>query len=148
MHDGQRALEQGVGQIPVEGRHLGGHHEALVDDGAGRETGHVETAGLAEGFRCGPFALAARDVELALQGIAFQSAPRDETLPHRGAGRARGIAQRRLVGGDLTPAQEGQAFRGESSLDGRPADLLRSGIHGQEHDAYTVAADRGEGDTE
>jgi len=69
MEHGHRALEARIGQIRIELRQVLRHHHALEDDGAGRETRHVEHGSPAKAFSVRRRAMNKRPVERRLVDI-------------------------------------------------------------------------------
>ncbi len=117
---GDGALDALVGQVRVEDAQLRGVEHALVDDGPAAERRDVEVAARRNRrARDGLLDEAADDVELAFEGQVLDQALRaiDEDLANErlccpGAG-----AEARILGWNVTPAQEVQALVGDDLLE-------------------------------
>ncbi len=150
MHDAQGRLEGGMREVQVEGLHLLGDEHALVDDGLAGEAGEVEVVrrglGLALGGLLGPLA---HDVELALEGHVVQGpdrALRDEELADMGHDRARDVAERGHVDGEVAPAEAGEPLFEDDLLEAALDHGPGGGVAGEEHHADAVVAGGRQGD--
>ncbi len=116
MHECERAFEILVAKIGIIGAELIGEEHALVHHRAARDRNRI-VVGEA------PFALVvdlvrdhlAQDVEAALEFglVADGGAAADEDLHMHGFGRLHRLAERRIVGRHVAPAEQLHAFFGD-----------------------------------
>ncbi len=113
VHQRERADEIRLVQVGVVGAELIGEEHALVDHGAARHRDRViaEGAPLAHGVEASRDRLA-QEVEAALELVLGElaAALADEDLLVHRLGRLDGLAERRVVGRHLAPAEELHAF--------------------------------------
>jgi len=149
VHEADRGLHRGVGQVGEVLRELVGKQHALVHERAAREAGDVPLLGTGHGGGAdlGVAALA-DEVELALEGdlVGHAVAAADEDLAHERLAGLGGLAERRVVGRHGAPAQKVLALRLDDALEGL-LDLAADGrVAREEDDAAAVLAGGGEGE--
>ena len=160
MHQRQRALEIGLGQVGIILAELVGEEHALVDDGAARHrhriiAGEAAVAALVDRLRN----RLAQDVELALELVLglCRAVAADEHLHVRGLGRLDGFAERGIVGRHVAPAEQHQSLGldlvGDDALDDfaprrflrheQRADRVVAGLRQLEADLGRLAREEG-----
>ena len=147
MHDAQRALQPVVLQVEVERLELRGGQHALVDEGLTGKAWEVD------GFAAGAVLARTLGAQLVLGaladhvGAALEFHPgcaADEQLSEGRHGVAGQRTQRRLVGGNVAPAEQLQTFGLDDLLHGRARGGGVLGRLRQEGDSGGVAAGLGQ----
>jgi len=131
-----------VGEVRVEGVHLVGHHEALVEHGPGREARNREAL-----VPLGDLVLddAANHVELAVEGVALHAlGTPHEDLPDDGECLASRYADLVRVDGHLAPAEELLALGRHRLLHHLLLPAGFGGILGEEDQPGRVGTDPGQ----
>jgi hypothetical protein len=151
VHERQRRLHQGIGDVGEHALDLVGREHALVDEGVRGDARQVEVLPLAD--RAVPDRVLhplADDVELALEGgpIGDAGPAGDEHLLARRLHRPRGGPDRRGVGGDRPPAERHLALLGHGPLQEGPALGALRLVAGQEDQAGPVVTGGGQGKAE
>ena len=148
---GEARGEPLVPQIRVEGRELVGVQHPLVDQRPRGEAAHVEVPApgdrrAADGFLDEP----ADDVELSFERVALggRFTPRDEELPDDGLAGARGRPERRVVGRDVAPAEDGLPLLADDLFEAPLARLPARRFLREEDHPDAVRARRGELESE
>ena len=151
VNHGEACREPLVPQVRVEGRELVGVQHPLVDERPRGEAGHVEVHApgyrrAADGFLHEP----ADDVELSFERVALggRFTPRDEELPDDGLAGAGGRPERRVVGRDVAPAEDGLPFFPDDPFEVFLARLPARRFLREEDRSDPVSAGRGELDSE
>ncbi len=152
MHQRQRRLGQRVAQVKVEGADLWRQQQALVDDGARGERGHIE---LAEPWKMPLVFQSAHIVQCLLADrqylplecvlvLHFRAGHDDRLTDHRHR-LDDPLAQPGRVGGDLAPAEERLPFGGDVVLEQPDRELPRPFVLRQKAHRHGVATGRRQG---
>ena len=138
MHEGQRRLEPLVRQVGVELLELRRRQHALVDHGARRQRREVDVE-----LVLGALARTEREtVEFEARGVAVLR--RDEHLAEDRHRAARRLTDDVGVDGDVTPAEDDEAFLVGDAVKALADVPLAVGVLRQERDADGVGALRGQ----
>jgi hypothetical protein len=145
VHQRQRGLHVGIGQVGEHRLDLVGAEHALVDEGVrgqARDVRELVLGDVERGHRL--LELLADDVQLALERrrVLHRGPPADEHLLDRRPHRARAVAQRAVVAGDVAPAEQALPLVVHDRVEDG-AHLV--GLHrlaGQEHEAGAVVVHR------
>jgi len=138
------ADEVGVVEVVVEARELLGQQEALVDDGLGRQRGHVEAAVGIDARAAHPVLhQLPDDEELALEGAGHDPAAGDVHLPHHRHHLARQRTELRWIDWHVTPAQQPLVLLVDDLGEDPLALGASEGIGREEHLPHAVAQRRG-----
>ncbi len=143
VHQRQRRDDAGVLQVAVVVADLVGEQQALVDQRARRERGHVEFLAVLQAQPLDGVAGALPDdVELALQSVGDQDigAAADEDLPDHRLDLLDRFAQHRVVHRHVAPAEQDLALGPHRALDLLLAGHARSALLRQEDHADAVLA--------
>ena len=119
MHERKRRGEFRMVQVRIIGAKLIGEEHALVDNGAAGQRHGIETNIVTSGLavdRAGDDL--PQDIELALEaGLVLDVSPSaDEHLPLHRLGRNHRLGEAGVVGGNVAPAKQLQAFRLDRAL--------------------------------
>ena len=137
MHKRERRFHTRIGEVRVELGELLGAQHPLVDERPPGQAGEVRTGFGADRAKFVLDALT-HDEGAPLQADAVQPVARDEDLPKAGLHALRTLAEHRVVGRNLAPAEGAHAFLGDDRLN--PGDNGRGmrGIGRQEGDPRRI----------
>ena len=110
MHEGEHRCHPLVDQVRVEARKLRGGEHPLVDDGAARQAGPVESIATDAGRQRVTLDDPSEDEQAAFQRGTVEADRRDEELAEHGQRHASRAADRVGDHGDVAPAEQAESL--------------------------------------